>query len=260
MAELPDGIGTMVEGMENEFSGRKSYVELLQRSNHPKALTDRLHAVGELKTFFEDKLTNLPNPEQGKRPHMDQDGVNHFAKELNEKRAALGEYGEFEKNGRFVLDERGIDEIEKYGQAKGAFDAAERDLKAFLSGSKKFKSGDKEYAASAELQNAYKDAEKHAKGVGKLLNGWFSDLKIWGPESTLQRNLNFMDEELVANRKPQVFGRVGGVAAGGAMVVDAMFRRNAMDTDDKRGNFERIAELAAGLGIAGASAFAGAAR
>ena len=244
----------IADRMDADFKGRKSFVKLLQETRSPKVLTDHAHAVEKLRETLE-KVSDFT---EGKTDYKDSTIVRQLTENWNTKLGELRKCAT-EEGGRFILNGTTVDEIDEFRKAKGAFDAAESELLEFLGGKPyKGEGMEKAVSASPKLQKAYKDASKATKGINTLLNGWFSDLKIWGPESTLKHHLG-LGEEIAEGAKTKIGFRWGGVAVGAAMAGDAIVRGQKAD-GDKRSMYERMAELAAGVGIAGASAFAGAAR
>lgn len=235
MSEEVDGF---IKGLEGGLKQRASYVQLVQKkpeitggmSSSLKALEAALESDSSDKQAINTLLGDLKKAEDALLPHVDA------------------------QTGRF----NGTN-FQAYEEASDALRAVKVKLHDFFSGKEVEITPGTKQKASSELQTLYKTAVKGVDGVSRALNHVLADVTLRGPKATAERNLKFWDNAVTEGRKTAVFARAGGVALGAAMAGDALLRSRESD-DTKRSGVTRLTELAAGLGIAGASAFAGAAR
>ena len=94
------------------------------------------------------------------------------------------------------------------------------------------------------------DAAKKWMGAGEK-GGFLGKLAQEGVGGTLKDNFRWE-----AGNKGMACGRGAGVAAGGAIMADAMFRGKKGNGED-RGAVGRVVQFVAGGGVAAASALAG---
>ncbi|PZP85014.1 MAG: hypothetical protein DI582_07180 [Azospirillum brasilense] len=174
------------------------------------------------------------------------------ASEALEKLKAAGNF----ENGRWEQKVPGKEGKDALDTASKAFDTAEGTLKETLRGTKEIK-GNALPQVSENLTKAFKEAESKAGAITKkAASPVLGRLNVNGFGAAAKKS--FAEVKDFKSNKATAFGRVAGVAAGGALVLDA-FRSKTKEGED-RSFVARLGEGALGasgmgLAIAGGRAF-----
>lgn len=198
--------------------------------------------------------------------------TSHYQKQVSEAAEKLKSLGEW-RDGKWFA---------KTGVSKSTFDDALKvygevntEFTDFLTGAKKyalnFNGQTIEVEVSKELKNAFTDAQRSVGEAKGIMDGMFGRLRVngisgEGIKATAKHNFDrtkFWTKEFwkegTHGTRGVAFARVGGVAAGAAMTVDALLRGKDSAGED-RSWVVRVGEGAAGLGLGAAAVLAGKAR
>lgn len=200
-----------------------------------------------------------------KSPEIRKDGVetaiSKLSWDLEGKRKTLLGVAELKENGWVI----------KKSATKSAFEKARREyvdqslkFENFLSGAEKYKiSEDKSIGVPEKLSDAFREFKSTLQTSRNIMGNPFGMARINGFQNigeTISHNLKglrFWEEGVVPKERvaPVAFRSVALVGAG-VGIGDAVLRKHTADGED-RGALERIAELAASVGVGGVALLAG---
>lgn len=151
----------------------------------------------------------------------------------------------------------------KEGTTAKQLEEAEKGLRDAKANVATYLKGDKvgDLQATKELKEAHTAAQKSVADVGSVMNGWTGKMRVHGMGNAAKHSWSQVKDGInvfgeAKGPRGVAFARVGSVAAGGGMLVDAFARGKTRDGED-RGFVGRLTEGLAGVGLAGAGVFAG---